>query len=54
MLSTWEVFVAAGSPILKVIAIALTGAFCATDYASVLTQEVFVHVCVFECVCVCV
>lgn len=39
MLSTWEVFVAAGAPILTVIAIALTGAFCATEYAGILTQE---------------
>ena len=39
MLSTWEVFVAAGTPILKVIVIALTGAFCRTEYAGILTPE---------------
>jgi hypothetical protein len=39
MLSTWGVFVAASSPMLKVIAISLTGAFAATRYAGILTQD---------------
>ena len=39
MLTAFGVFVAALTPILKVIAIALSGAFCATQYAGILSQE---------------
>jgi hypothetical protein len=39
MLSVYEVFLAAAMPIVKVVLIAVTGAFCATKRAGIITPE---------------
>jgi hypothetical protein len=66
MLSVYEVFLAAATPIVKVVLIAVTGAFCATHRAGIITQqrdtvrvgegrdgEAFARVSVSLCVYVC-